>query len=456
MPQRTFFIFFAALSLFIFPLSVLEAEPLTLRAGSSEIEITPKKGVPLGGYGGGNRRLARPDLDPFNDHTFLSPSTGVLDPLFAKAVVIESEQKKLCILTIDAIAIEGELVTLAVKRARSLGFTVPLESVLACASHTHSGSGAVTRSFLWQVSAMDRLRRKVRQRLIDRLARVLTDAEKALAPAKIGLGTFDLTGATKNRRAKLDKSILRTDIDPQLAVIRIDNLKGSPIATVWNFAIHGTMHGPRNSKFSADVMGLVNTALSKKKLGTVLFINGAEGDIAPSGGPKAAELITQAVVKLHSQIKTAQATRVLSRSTTLDLGRPKMTVTEGVVGELEEDIMGLKNFLKGRKNGIAVPLSRRFIENKVRLQAIKIGSSVIVSVPGEAIASLGQEIRTEVKKLGFDKVLIAGLANNHIGYILTEREFNRGGYEAFVSFYGPKAGATLCRGCYKTAEKLKD
>ena len=28
-------------------------------------------------------------------------------------------------------------------------------------------------------------------------------------------------------------------IDPHLGIIRVDDIEGSPIATVWNFAIHG-------------------------------------------------------------------------------------------------------------------------------------------------------------------------------------------------------------------------
>jgi neutral ceramidase len=443
------------------PVLFLTSVPATagqasVRAGAATINITPRKGVPLGGYGGGKRRLKRVDLNPFNDHTFLVPSTGVLDPLFARALVLEQGKKKLCILTIDAIATEGDLVTQAVKKAQRLGFSVALESVLVCASHTHSGSGAVAKSLLWQLSAMDRTKRRVRDRLIERLARVLVKAEKSLAPASIGVGAVDLRGATRNRRAKLDKSIKESDIDPQLAVIRVDGKDGRAIATVWNFAIHGTMHGAGNSKFSADVMGLVNSSLSTKKHGLILFLNGSEGDMAPAGGAAAAKLIVNAIMELHGKITTSSTAKVQSISKTLELGRPKVTVNEGTLEQLDGDILGLKNFLKGRKRGLSVPLSKRFIESKVRLQAIRIGQSIIVSIPGEPIASLGQLIRGSVKELGFKRVLIAGLANNHVGYLLTEAEFKRGGYEATVSFFGPKAGQILRKECRKLAAQLND
>lgn len=426
-----------------------------LKAGASSIDITPRKGVPLGGYGGGKRRLKRADLNPFNDHALLTPSTGVLDPLYARALVLTQGSEKVCFLTIDAIAVEGDLVSDAVKAARKKGFTLELNSVLACASHTHSGSGAVARSLLWQLSAMDFLKGRVRRALVTKLATVLVKAEKALVPAKLALGTVDLVGATKNRRHKIHQSILKSHIDPQLAVLRVDDHKGTAIATLWNFAIHGTMHGTGNSKFSADVMGLVNTQLSQERLGVVLFMNGAEGDMAPSGGPQAAKKIVAAIKKLHGELKVTDQLSIANLSKTVKLGRPRVTVTEETLGQLEDDPLGMKNVLGRFKNGLTVPLSKRWVEHSVRLQGVRIGNAVILTMPGEPIAELGIALRREVKALGYESVLLASLANNHIGYILTEKQFKRGGYEAVVSFFGPKAGEMLKGECRKIAKALK-
>lgn len=426
-----------------------------LSAGASSIDITPRKGVPLGGYGGGKRRLKRSDLNPFNDHSLLTPSTGVLDPLYAKALVLKQGKQKLCILTIDAIAVEGGLVSEAVKAARKKGFTLELNSVLACASHTHSGSGAVAKSLLWQLSAMDLLRGRVRRALVSKLATVLVKAEKAAVPAKLALGTVDLLGATKNRRHKLHKSILKSDVDPQLAVLRVDDHKGNAIATLWNFAIHGTMHGTGNSKFSADVMGLVNTRLSQEKLGVILFMNGAEGDMAPSGGPQAAKKIAAAIMKLQGQLTVTDQLTIANLSKTVSLGRPRITVTKETLDQLEDDPLGIKNVLGRFKNGLTVPLSKRWVEHSVRLQGIRIGKAVILTMPGEPIAELGLALRGEVKALGYETMLLASLANNHIGYILTEKQFKRGGYEAVVSFFGAKAGEALKDECRKIAKALK-
>ena len=43
-------------------------------------------------------------------------------------------------------------------------------------------------------------------------------------------------------------------------------------------------------------------------------------------------------------------------------------------------------------------------------------------------------------------VAIGGLANEWVSYILSSEEYERGGYEASVSFYGPDLGPVVVQG----------
>ena len=110
------------------------------------------------------------------------------------------------------------------------------------------------------------------------------------------LGYGDLLGVTENRRAP--NPWLRKDtIDPQLGVIRIDDISGKPIATIWNFAIHGTCLSEQNMKYSSEIMGkkfprisyfISNLGASSDAIesligGIALFINSDAGDIDPTG-----------------------------------------------------------------------------------------------------------------------------------------------------------------------------
>lgn len=73
----------------------------------------------------------------------------------------------------------------------------------------------------------------------------------------------------------------KDSIDPNLAVMRVDDGKGSPLATVWNFAIHGTCWGPEQLLSNGDIMGGTNEAIENLIGGVSLFINADAGDIAP-------------------------------------------------------------------------------------------------------------------------------------------------------------------------------
>lgn len=73
----------------------------------------------------------------------------------------------------------------------------------------------------------------------------------------------------------------KDSIDPNLAVVRVDDAKGNPLATVWNFAIHGTCWGPEQLLSNGDIMGGATEAIENLIGGVSLFINADAGDIAP-------------------------------------------------------------------------------------------------------------------------------------------------------------------------------
>src|SRR6185295_3467238 len=73
--------------------STPEAPAVEFWAGTAVIEITPSRNVPLGGYGGRKGQ----------------PMTGVHDPIFAKALWMETADARICLVTTDLI---GSLVGL--------------------------------------------------------------------------------------------------------------------------------------------------------------------------------------------------------------------------------------------------------------------------------------------------------------------------------------------------------
>lgn len=163
------------------------------------------------------------------------------------------------------------------------GFSVPYEKCMFSASHTHSGPGAISSSFLFSIApATDLAVPKLQRMFALSIAKALIQAEKSLVPAKMDIGMTNLTGVTHNRRAGISPYVHDGTIDPHLGVIRIDTADGKPLTTIWNFAIHGICYDAPNLKFSSDVMGSVCDWIEDNIGGVALFWNGDAGDANPS------------------------------------------------------------------------------------------------------------------------------------------------------------------------------
>jgi hypothetical protein len=233
------------------------AAPGQIMAGAAMVDATMPVGVPLAGINHGKRRARLwpiPDIQKYT--TWMNPSVGVIDPNFARALYInDGRGHAVTLVSIDAIGSNGQLMDMAYDRAVEMGFTLERDAVTLHASHTHSGPGAIASDFLWTIApATDLVVPEIQELMVSKIAQAMVEAEDSAVPAVVGLGVDDLLGVTQNRRA--GKGILTSgSIDPHMAVIRVDSTLGHPIATVFNFAIHGVCYGADSMSFSSDIMG---------------------------------------------------------------------------------------------------------------------------------------------------------------------------------------------------------
>lgn len=430
-------------------------------AGAYEVDYSPRAGVPLAGYGGGDRRhTPLPDLNPFNEFTFLNPSTGTRDPVHAKALVIGNGQRRVAILTLDAIATDADFVAAIHRKAAAQGFTVPLDDMMVCSSHSHSSFGGVTKRMFWELTAADLYVDRVFQEATDKAARALVEAERGIGPALIGIGTDTITTATHNRRDADSPDLQGDSIDPEMIVIRVDRPGGQPVATLWNIPIHGTHFGTSNMQFSADIMGSCSTKLEAQGAGIALFMNGAEGDIAPSGGyDQTGQLLADSALRARAAATTTTGGDLSTVSERIDLGTATLDVSVSRMGASGPNLSS-HGFLQAIQNlgiglGATLAIPRGWIETEFRFQAIRINRSVIASMPGEPIHEIGLLIKAEGRRQGYDHVIAAGLANGHGAYYTTAKEYGYGGYEALASLFGPTNGQKIIDGATAQMQKLK-
>ncbi len=92
------------------------------KAGFSEVDITPRVGVGLSGFG--------PFLNRY--------SIGVRDPLKARAAAFEHDGTQALIVSCDLIGVTSEI-ALEVKRTLEEKTGIPAGNIMVHCTHTHSG-----------------------------------------------------------------------------------------------------------------------------------------------------------------------------------------------------------------------------------------------------------------------------------------------------------------------------
>jgi len=288
------------------------------------------------------------------------------------------------------------------------------------------------------------------------IAQAMVTALKNMQPAKLNFGLGLLSNVTHNRRAFFSPYVSFGTIDPHLAVLRIDDLSGKVIATLWNFAIHGICYDDDNLKFSSDNMGIANTLIEQKIGGVSFFINADAGDINPNMdlcNPKPifkiSEIISDVVINIRNTIQTSTNLKINMKTVTIPFGNTNLNATlqrffNCTTGGIL-DICTICTILQCELNE---HLPSSWVENRPRFSAARMTidgkHNVLFSLPGEAIVELGWWIRNDTIKLGFDGInIFAGYTNSYMGYFSTPREYDIGGYESQMTFWGIETASRI-------------
>ena len=405
-----------------------------LVAGAAAVELRPPAGVPLAGYGAMARRRLVPDLLDRAPHAFwFRASVGTMQPLMARALLIEAPGERVLWVAVDLVGVDDALVADVTARLVTAGLRY--SAVIVSPSHTHSGPGAFIDSTPFGLVALDRLDVTVRDSLVGGIVEAALRAERTKAPARVGVGTETSPAITRSR--------LGLALDSEIVLFKFARSDGSPVALLWNFAIHGTVLGPRNLRLSGDVMGVASRAIEARIGAPAPFVNGAVGDVSPLGHGE------RALLELGDRL----ADSVVSgwRRIAVDEGAPVAVARERV--ELGAPFLSLRNcFGRWTPSFVTVPLGMA-LPSSVELVAVRVGQGAWVTVPGELQTRLGLAVK-EAGRRRFGAVAIAGLSNGYVGYLLTPEDYRRPSYVSCASLYGERAGERIAAAAAGLLERL--
>jgi hypothetical protein len=426
------------------------------------VEIALTNTPPLAGFGAVPRReftainIARAgaalaaghcdNSDLTTPAKMFKPSTGIRDPISARALVLSNGVRKVAIVKLDTIGMSRQLRDELVAAAQAPPLNIQPADLVVLATHTHSGPGGVSNRAFWQVVAVDCLADAVYPKVRDGAVQALKDANAALQPARLGVGTATVLNANKNRRGR------PAVVDRELTVVKVITPTGGPIAALFNFAVHGTNLNENNMLLSADCMGEMEdriiSATYPSMAGAIpIFTNAAEGDVAPQHGgaaglPIEGQIVGDAVMVLWPTIPTDSILELRGAFLDVDMPTPSWNV---YASDPCPPLPGGGSATLCSKFGVstAVPLPSSWVPTTLPFQALRIGNTVFVAIPGEPITEIGWDLKSRATSKGFTRGVILSLANDHAGYFTDAVQYQAADYEGKNTLYGPTTGQVV-------------
>lgn len=428
--------------------TITESPEYLINVAVVDSDITPPVGVPLAGYGSIHRRDLIPFSRFFHDYaTWFKPSEGVHDPIRAKVMYLNrGNGQKLLFVSLDVIGISKEFREEIIKNLEPLGFNE--DEIFISATHTHNGPGAIAHNVFWQMIAVDNFNDEIYQKMVKGTLGAITHALKVAEPAYLYAYASTMKNLQKNRRDDHDNSFF----DPQAGFLLAKNTAGKWLGGMVNFAVHGTALGPSDLNLSADVPGSIERTLEKRlqELNgdstvkpSVVFFNGAEGDVAPArhgyDGIQATgeTFATQAIADLASA-RLIWPDFWINR-TNVWLDSPNMSLLH-CLGS------GFLRYLIW--SGLHVHLDL-FFPDKATIYSVTLGDMIFMTWPGEPTTSLGLQLKEIAQLAGAKQAWVLGLTNDHLTYFVTPDEYKNGGYESCSCVYGADGGVKIVDGYRK-------
>jgi hypothetical protein len=388
-------------------------------AGVGMVDITPKEPITL--MGSPTRRKA----------------SEVKTRLYARALVIAVNGKKVAIVTLDTLKFPVEPVQVARQKIDQMT-GIPACNVIICASHTHFGP-------LWSYYP---------DHLATPIAEAVAQAQKNLEPCTLGTARGEADGVSECRRVikdghtwnrwqlppdEAEKLPAEGPYDPAFDVLALKGKDGKLKAILYNFACHAA--ATRDPLISADYPGEVDQFV-QQQLGynvPTLFLTGACGDVNPVIGVRSrsmGEKIGTELVRCLARLEP-----ITKPSLALDCrefqmpGREHPEFKEAEVarnwpGQLEHYRKAYEDMKKREKP--AYP----YFMTGIRLS----DDFAIVTNGNELSCGIGMNIK---KQSPFKHTMVAEQTNGAHGYVPTLQAFAGGSYETWYgehSYLSTKAG----------------
>ncbi len=435
----------------------------SIKVGLGETIITPKENIKMFGF-------ARSQV-----------ATGVHDDLHSRCLIVEdNNENRIILLSVSICELLFRETADRVREAVSRVTGVSKKSIMLSNTHTHSGPD------------VENAPEEYKNFFVKQIAKSAELAIKDISPAKLGVGKTLQLEVGKNRRRLLYGGL---HPDPELYVIRIENLSGKLRGVLFNYGCHPATLDWKNTLYSEDWPYYAIKGI-KVEIGDdvwVCYLQAAQGDINTGYDSLLSAIgadmpvrdfayieykgkqMAKSVLDVLPKIKSEEILTVESIDEyyelplrkefplTMEEAEEQLEFAQKRLSEFEK-----KNEYKGSKKldrlrtevfsaQQTVTLAKKFYTGKLpeseltEIQVFRIGDTVLFSLPGEIFSEIALAVK---KQSPFKNTLPVGLTNGYFAYMPTKEEFIDGDYEVDGSKFSPDAGEVLVNSTIEVINKL--
>ena len=396
---------------------------IRMKIGFCKTAITPPIGMYLAGFS------ARSE-----------PSRGVLDDLYVRCTALSIEGEVALLATLDQLAIDlGFRDKIASYVSDRLG--IPQEHVIVCATHTHSAP------YVYENDAYA-------EYLARSVAGCLTCAYGHMHEVrKVVMGRSYAPELVYNRRDPF-----RGVVDPELAVLLFKRSAGDVVFV--NFSSHPVVLGPNNLYISSDYPGALLRFLDKiLGFSSSTFYTGCAGNVNPftsstdlknpydRSRSSYSEVLDYARI-LGGEVLKALSLNSISRNCDgfgLLCRNVRLKVRKGVEELLREELKKFRDSCP-RQSLWYVDILRRMLSRigngfvTTRVCVLALAGAALYFLPSEPFVEHQLFLK---ERSPYEMNMVVSYANDYVGYIPTQDEFEKGGYEVGMSIVERGEGEKL-------------
>jgi len=449
-----------------------------IMCGYGRRDITPALGHPITGY-----------YEPRN-------VKGVIDPLFARAVLFDNGNARCLILSLDHIGLDKELCT-EIRERIAKAISVNPNAVFINFSHTHTGP-LIGKDFASDTVSDPAFT----EYLVYQCVRAAIDASQDMAPGKLYYAKTEAKGISFVRRYMLKDGTVKTNPgNPKFRNI-IDYVLGEPDESARllkivrdgaddlyfvHFGTHADTVGGEYicSDWPGHVCSTLEGAIPNSKC---LCLIGCQGDVNHSNylvpdsnhvhsdrveedyRERAAHARYMARVIVGSILAVCDKAQPVS-GTDISFGAVEVEVPVDLqkydADEWNKAVNDYTVYMDWIKNpaGRKKPTTTGAIVRATKLfrlkdekpfhsfcvYALKLGDFVLAGFPGETFTDIGRQTYAGSP---YDKMMVCCLTNAAPGYFPIRSAFNDGGYESNTTNYKIGSDEILVEGMKKLLNQL--